>query len=129
MFRNGGLAAAAATLLVVAWVSCDNMIVLVHLAEMTGRNSYGQVGVLACGMWYVMYKMRMGVLQGIFFCKWGDFCCCKIYGVFCFCTIYGDFFVLFFFFCSLLGVFVAFAFFLFLFLFANVQHATGTDML
>lgn len=47
MFLNGGLAASVVTLLCAAWVACDNMIVLIHLAEKTGKNSYGQV-------WYAM---------------------------------------------------------------------------
>lgn len=43
MFRNGGMAAAVVTLLIAAWVACDNMIVLIRLAEKTGKSSYGQV--------------------------------------------------------------------------------------
>lgn len=43
MFLNGGLAAGVASLICAAWVACDNMIVLIHLAEKTGKNSYGQV--------------------------------------------------------------------------------------
>lgn len=42
MFRNGGLAAGIGTLLIAAWVSCDNMMVLINLAEKTGKRSYAQ---------------------------------------------------------------------------------------
>lgn len=45
MFQNGGIAAAVVTLLIAAWVACDNMIVLIRLAEKTGKSSYGQVCV------------------------------------------------------------------------------------
>ena len=37
------MAAAVVTLFIAAWVACDNMIVLIHLAEKTGKSSYGQV--------------------------------------------------------------------------------------
>ncbi|CAN0383525.1 unnamed protein product [Ectocarpus fasciculatus] len=43
MFQNGGLAASMVSLLCAAWVACDNMIVLIRVAEKTGKNSYGQV--------------------------------------------------------------------------------------
>lgn len=46
MFQNGGLAASMVSLLCAAWVACDNMIVLIRVAEKTGKNSYGQVGGL-----------------------------------------------------------------------------------
>lgn len=43
MFSNGGLAAASVTLVIAAWLACDNMIALIECAELTGKNSYGQV--------------------------------------------------------------------------------------
>ncbi len=53
MFLNGGLAASIGSLLCSAWVACDNMIVLIHLAEKSGKSSYGQVWccVVWCAMW------------------------------------------------------------------------------
>ncbi|CAN0022570.1 unnamed protein product, partial [Ectocarpus fasciculatus] len=35
MFQNGGLAASMVSLLCAAWVACDNMIVLIRVAEKT----------------------------------------------------------------------------------------------
>ncbi|CAN0305333.1 unnamed protein product [Ectocarpus sp. 6 AP-2014] len=49
MFQNGGLTASMLSLLCAAWVACDNMIVLVRLAEKTGKNSYGQLGYAVFG--------------------------------------------------------------------------------
>lgn len=43
MFHNGGLFASVITLLVAAFVACDNMIVLIRCAEFTGKHSFGQV--------------------------------------------------------------------------------------
>eukprot|EP00752_Nemacystus_decipiens_P005590 g5059.t1 len=68
MFLNGGLAASVATLLCAAWVACDNMIVLIHLAEKTGKNSYGQLGHVAfgkCGQLMVDVSL---VLSQLSFC-------------------------------------------------------------
>ncbi|CAM9976758.1 unnamed protein product [Pylaiella littoralis] len=68
MFLNGGIAASVVTLLCSAWVACDNMIVLIHLAEMTGKNSYGQLGYAAfgkCGQLMVDVSL---VLSQLSFC-------------------------------------------------------------
>lgn len=43
IFANGGLGAASVTLLISAWLACDNMMVLIECAELTGKTSYGQV--------------------------------------------------------------------------------------
>ncbi|CAB1101522.1 unnamed protein product [Ectocarpus sp. CCAP 1310/34] len=49
MFQNGGLTASILSLLCAAWVACDNMIVLIRVAEKTGKNSYGQLGYAVFG--------------------------------------------------------------------------------
>eukprot|EP00903_Cladosiphon_okamuranus_P012701 g11875.t1 len=68
MFLNGGLAAGMASLMCAAWVACDNMIVLILLAEKSGKNSYGQLGHVAfgkCGQLMVDVSL---VLSQLSFC-------------------------------------------------------------
>lgn len=61
MFANGGVFAAVVTLLIAAWVACDNMIVLIKLAEYTGKNSYGQVCQHGC-FFITLFYYRTGPL-------------------------------------------------------------------
>ena len=59
MFANGGVFAAVVTLLIAAWVACDNMIVLIKLAEYTGKKSYGQVCQDGC-FFITLFYYRTG---------------------------------------------------------------------
>eukprot|EP00904_Undaria_pinnatifida_P013061 jgi/Undpi1/8886/HiC_scaffold_25.g11348.m1 len=71
MFANGGVFAAVVTLLIAAWVACDNMIVLIKLAEYTGKNSYGQLGFAAFGKWgQVMVDVSLVLSQLSFCCSY-----------------------------------------------------------